>query len=170
MNIVIWSKDDLQTSDGWVKQELRNLPYDKFHYFKFEHIHDAVFNDSLFFQTEYFFVVAYEGTPDNVVGVLKYGFYDDHVGINYIDIRSDKKHQGIGTKILKFFNNIHFDQRVYFSKECLETNFYKVAFKTLTNHDILWDYRGYTFKNDPNFYDIDETTVIPNPWMLRRSS
>lgn len=170
MNIALWSKKDFQTNDGWVKPEFSKFLYENFHYFKGQHIHDTVFNESFFFQTEYFFIIAYEGELciENVVGVLKYGFYEDHVGINYVDIRNDKKHQGIGTKLLQYFNNLHFDQRVhcsYFSDECLKTNFHKTCFKILTNHDILWDHHGYTFKNDPNFYDIDETTIIPNPWL-----
>ena len=174
MNITILSANDFSSNmkvwDNYlynVNRDNGRMVFDDFHYWCKNDIYDCLEYENTFF------IIAYEDSfvPANIIGVLKYGVYgyeEKHIGICYVDVRSDKKRQGVGTKLLETFNKHDFDSYVsvsFFSDECLQTNFFKTVFAVLDNHTCLWSHRGYTFPHDRNFYDIDKTTVIENPWM-----
>lgn len=116
------------------------------------------------------FIMIYinEFLPQNIIGVLKYGKYSNHIGLNYVDVREDYQHKGIGKKLLNLFNELDFNEEVhcsFFSKECLDKDFHKIVFKALNKHNVCYDHRGFILKGMTNFVDIDKKTIIENPWL-----
>ena len=98
------------------------------------------------------FLIALNGdeSSDNIVGVIKFGLYfagdvDQHYGLNYIDVRDDYQHKGIGSLLLKKFNTLfHADIPVwcsFSSDHCIETKFDKVIEKSLSNYDVVYDHQ-----------------------------
>lgn len=147
--------------------------YCGFHYFSYKDIYEMI-NGVGFWEKDLniHLIVAFENefSIENIVGVLKYAYYDNHIGLSYVDVREDYQHRGIGTKLLKFFDKQDFGEEEinvsFFSDECLKKGFQEKCFGTLKNHTYLYDYRLYTIKGSNKFYDIDKATEIENPWMI----
>ena len=117
------------------------------------------------------FIMIYvdEFAPQNIVGVLKYGKYGSHIGLNYVDVREDYKYKGIGKKLLNLFNDLSFDEDVhcsFFSEECLNKGFHKTVFEALNKHDVCYDHRGFILKGTTTFVNMDKETIIKNPWTI----
>ena len=98
------------------------------------------------------FLIAFDGdeSSDAIVGVIKFGLYfvddiDQHYGLNYIDVRGDYQHKGIGSLLLKKFNTLLKNNIPvwcsFFSDYCIETKFDKVIEKSLSNYDVVYDHQ-----------------------------
>jgi GNAT superfamily N-acetyltransferase len=135
--------------------------YDSEQLVELMHMHAPKYNEDThsFASWEYFnfsdnanFLIALNGdeSSDNIVGVIKFGLYfagdvDQHYGLNYIDVRDDYQHKGIGSLLLKKFNTLfHDDIPVwcsFFSDYCIETKFDNVIEKSLSNYDVVYDHK-----------------------------
>ena len=120
-----------------------------------------------FFQSNHSFVIAYIDKKENIVGVIKWGLYNSHYGINYIDVREDMKHRGIGTLLIKYLNkmtfkpsgNINGDLYMsWYSDECIDKGFDKVIETLLDNQNVCYNYNYFRLKGVK--YDIDRITPL----------
>ena len=119
----------------------------------------SIYKKDLFKGWKYFnlsananFLIAFDNTIsiDNIVGVIKFGLYfkgtiDEHYGFNYIDVRKDHRHEGIGKRLLKEFNTLLHDNIPvwcsFFSDYCIETKFNEIIEKSLCNYDVVYDHK-----------------------------
>lgn len=93
----------------------------------------------------YYLAYLDELKAENIVGVLcigEYGYENKYIGIDYIDIKKNFQHLGIGTKLFKMLNKTNFDGKKmscsYFSEECINKNFDKVIKKTLSKQQVYY--------------------------------
>ena len=88
-----------------------------FHYFNPNHLfeRDNIFTSEDLLDKPINFLVAYENEnqrPEEITGVLKFGIYNcmgglpDYWAINYVDVREDKRRQGICTSLFKKLNQV----------------------------------------------------------------
>ena len=121
----------------------------------------------IFFHSNNAFIIAYIGKRENIVGVILWGVYYEHYGINYIDIREDIKHKGIGTKLIQYLNNMEFKTygnnngdlyMSWYSDECLDKGFDKIIEKLLDNQNVCYSYNYFMLKGVK--YDIDRITPL----------
>lgn len=172
MNVKYVSNKDFINNEGFVNVEWLKYAedenhnfmetYPNFEYFSIDHIVECRS------YVKFIFIYVDKFIPQNIVGVLKYSKYFKHIGLNYVDVRKDYKHKGIGRKLLSLFNDLSFNKDIhcsFFSNECLNKNFHKVVFQTLNKHNVLYDHRGFILKGTTKFVDIDKKTVIENPWL-----
>lgn len=173
MNVKYITKDDFINNDGFINIEWLKYAenennefmkvYPGFNYFSIDNIVEC--------RSHIKFIMIYVGefVPQNIVGVLKYGKYSNHIGLNYVDVREDYKHKGIGTKLLCLFNELSFDEDIYcsfFSDECLNKGFHKIVFKALNKHNVCYDHRGFILKGTNTFVDMNKKAIIKNPWIV----
>jgi len=127
---VVFDKEEWDYKLPLYKTDGNFYVFENFHYFQPSNFRE---NSS--------YIVAFNNKED-IIGILKYSFYDDFCGMNYIDVHKDYRRHGIATQLIEYFCNFmdaDIDIKVsHMSFEGSKAHILDI-FKRVAKQNILYD-------------------------------